>query len=279
MRLSKLHGLGNDFLVLLDEGGPGAPVAGPGVAKALCDRRTGVGADGLIRSTRTAAGLTFELWNADGSTAEMSGNGIRCLALAAHRAGWWSGEEPLGVGTPAGARTVVWVGGDADACTCSVDMGRVSPRPGQWGDVVDHDDGGPADDLPFAGTFVLDVGNPHVVVLLHGDRLPEPDRVAADIDAVEQHLGGGVNVEYVVRGPGTDEVTMIVHERGAGWTQACGTGSCAVAHAARSAGWVGARATVHNPGGPVVVELDEDAARLTGPAVWIADVEVAETTA
>jgi len=275
MRLSKLHGLGNDFLVLLDDESSddeGCIAAGPGLTKSLCDRRTGVGADGLILSRRGDAGVTFELWNADGSVAEMSGNGVRCLALAARRAGWWDDiSQPLRIATSVGERTVRWVSGADDAVMCSVDMGVVTERRGQWEDVLAHDDGASAERLDFAGVFAVDIGNPHVVVLLDGDRLPAQAEVEPDIAALERSFPGGVNVEYVVRGPGPGEVTMIVHERGAGWTQACGTGSCAVAHVARRVSWVGDEATVHNPGGSVTVTLDGDAARLTGPAVWIAD--------
>jgi diaminopimelate epimerase len=270
MRLSKLHGLGNDFLVLLDDG---SGAGGPGLAKSLCDRRTGVGADGLIVSRQTAGGITFELWNADGSPAEMSGNGVRCLALAARRAGWWGDTtEPLHVATAAGDRTVLWVDGDEAAATCSVDMGDVRPLATGWDGV---------DPLPGTGIIravAVEIGNPHMVVLLEGDQLPDHDEVEPGIAAIEGTFPQGVNVEILVQGPGADTVSMIVHERGAGWTQACGTGSCAAAFVAREQGWVGDQVNVHNPGGAVVVTLDGAAARLTGPAVWVADITTSDET-
>ena len=109
MRLTKHHGLGNDFLVLLDLGGT-HPV-GPSDAVALCDRRTGIGADGLLRASAGTDGadVTMELFNADGSIAEMSGNGIRCLAQAVFQAGRGGAADPRGrdggrpaVGPPVG---------------------------------------------------------------------------------------------------------------------------------------------------------------------------------
>ncbi|MBV9661458.1 MAG: hypothetical protein JO337_09900, partial [Acidimicrobiales bacterium] len=114
LELIKLHGLGNDFLVVL--GGETADLpGGPGPAKALCDRHTGVGADGLIvggrldggRDTSADAVISFRLWNADGSEAEMSGNGVRCLAHAALDAGWVPEGVPFGVATGVGRKEVV----------------------------------------------------------------------------------------------------------------------------------------------------------------------------
>ncbi len=136
MKLEKYHGLGNDFLVLLDLDGL-HPIDGA-TARALCDRHTGVGADGLIRVT---AGPLMELYNADGGRAEMSGNGIRCLALALVDAGVEPGPE-ITIATDAGPRTVRF----NDDRTISVDMGtaKVGPGSGQ--------------------SLLVDMGNPHVVI-------------------------------------------------------------------------------------------------------------------
>ena len=126
LQLSKHHGLGNDFLVLLDQAGDAA------LARRLCDRRTGVGADGLIIGVGGGpdrADLTMVLYNADGSRAEMSGNGIRCLAQA------WAGPAPAGaaelrIATDAGLRTViVEATEDAEVVTAHVDMGKALPGP------------------------------------------------------------------------------------------------------------------------------------------------------
>jgi len=238
MKLEKYHGLGNDFLVLLDLDGL-HPVDGA-TARALCDRHRGVGADGLIRVTE---GPTMELYNADGSRAEMSGNGIRCLALALVDAGLEAGPEIV-VATDAGPRRVV-----VDGNMAQVDMGTaaVEPGPGQ--------------------SLLVDMGNPHAVI-----EVQDPDDV--DLGREARRFGGEVNLEVVAAGPGPDELTMRVWERGVGETLACGTGACAAAVAAHTWGLVGRRVTIHQPGGAVQVDLTGPQIVLTGPATWVATVEV-----
>jgi diaminopimelate epimerase len=269
MRLSKLHGLGNDFLVLLDDGSIG-PV-GAERARALCARRTGIGADGLIRSERLdGGGVSFELLNADGSPAEMSGNGARCLGLAAVRHGWWDDRSrPLVLHTPAGERRLDWRGGDLLDASLQVAMGEVS----SFGDASDV--GRVLDDGPPAASWgwMVQVGNPHAVALIDG-KLPPIDELDEALGTIEPGGPTDINYEFVVRGPEVDALTMVVRERGAGWTRACGTGSVAAAWAAHQQGWVGSLVTVHNPGGSVQVDLAGPEPRLTGPAAHIADLEV-----
>jgi diaminopimelate epimerase len=268
MRLQKLHGLGNDFLVLLDDGDAG-PAPEPLVV-ALCDRSTGLGADGLVRCTRTLDGASFRLRNADGSPAEISGNGARCVGLAAARAGWWADlEQPFVLTTPVGPRVLEWQGGDLVVAALRVGMGSVGGLAG-------------VDDLLEVGGWsrqAVDTGNPHLVALVHEPALPSRAWLQEAVDAVEALRPNGFNHEFVARGPGAGDVTMAVKERGAGWTQACGSGSVAAAYAAHVAGWVDRRATVRNPGGDVVVDLVGEEggaleALLTGPAAFVADVEV-----
>ncbi|MGH9056768.1 MAG: hypothetical protein ACRDYY_13060, partial [Acidimicrobiales bacterium] len=190
--LYKLHGLGNDFLVVLD---PAVltgeqPIAagvehGPALARRLCDRHEGIGADGLIFGRRLSgtpapAVLGFRLWNADGGGAEMSGNGIRCLAHAALDAGWVPEDEVFGVVTPAGRREVTVRRTSGVSAWGSVDMGPVKVR----GEVercnVGH------------GQLLVDVGNPHLVVL-------GPDPATVDLatlgPALEATDPAGLNVE------------------------------------------------------------------------------------
>ncbi len=270
LAVGKYHGLGNDFLVALD---PGIEPDGA-LARRLCDRRRGIGADGLVVGRRLPAGggvgragseaLCFRLFNADGSEAEMSGNGLRCLAHAAFDAGILGPGAPVEVATPAGPRSVevsprgpglVWaesgmgrpeiLGGDAGCC--NVDHGRLRVR----------------------------VGNPHLVVA-------GPDPSGSDLAALGPGLGAGDasdpegrNVELVALGPGPDELTMRVWERGVGETEACGTGSVAAAVAFHHWGRVGATVTVHQPGGSLVVRLLADGtARLAGPSERVATCEV-----
>ena len=254
MRLEKYHGLGNDFLVLLDLDDR-CPVDEQ-TARALCDRRRGVGADGLVRVTagREGADVVMELRNADGGRAEMSGNGIRCLARALADAGL-AGSGPLRVLTDAGVRTATLLtGGEV-----SVDMGPVK---------VHH----PVLPVPEPRRHVsVDVGNPHVVV-----EVDDPGELESLDLATEALLSPGANAEFVAAGPGPGELRMRVWERGVGETLSCGTGSCAVAAAGREWGLVGDRVVVHQPGGRLVVDLLGDTAVLTGPAVRVASVEVAE---
>ncbi len=245
IRLEKYHGLGNDFLVLLDLGAR-RPVE-PGEVRALCDRNRGVGADGVIRVTPGPQGsdCTMELYNADGGRAEMSGNGIRCLAMAMVDAGL-SGPR-LVVSTDAGTRLVT-VDDDGWA---SVDMGMAK---------IDAKDGGVA---------FVDMGNPHTVVALsEGEDLDRLDVVG------RAKAYGGRNVEFVVIGPGPDHLTLRVWERGVGETLACGTGACAAAAAAFVWGRVGKHVTVSQPGGNATVRLEPETIVLSGPADHVATVEV-----
>ena len=259
MRLTKHHGLGNDFLVLLDMDGT-RPVS-PDEARALCDRRTGVGADGLLRGTAGTNGaqITMELLNADGTAAEMSGNGIRCLAQAAFQAGL--AEPPaITVSTAAGIRTVrVLARADGRTHRMSVEMGQakvVGPEP-EWieGDVI--------------GATRVDVGNPHVVLRWGAADLPGRDELVAVGSRIDGATPGGANVELVVPGAVAGELDMVVFERGVGPTLACGTGACAAAAAAHEWELSGTTTTVHMPGGPVEITLG-DPVTLTGDVTSVA---------
>lgn len=261
MRLTKHHGLGNDFLVLLDLDGV-RPIE-PSDAISLCDRRTGIGADGLLRvSAGTGdAHVTMELLNADGSVAEMSGNGIRCVAQAVVRA--QPVEDPvLRVATSAGLRTVTLISViDQVTQRWQVDMGPAK--------VLRHDpDWAQA---PGLRASWVDVGNPHLVIEWPDHGRPSDD-VLIDLGRrVNAATRGGTNIELLRRGSAPDTIDMVVYERGVGPTQACGTGACAAAAAAHDWGLVGLRSTVAMPGGPVDIELG-DPVLLTGDATYVADV-------
>lgn len=242
LTLTKHHGLGNDFLVLVDTDERHAGEE-PTMAARLCDRRRGIGADGLIR---LGPGLRMHLHNADGSPAEMSGNGIRCLAQAIIRLGIDAGPE-LVIVTDVGARSLVLRDQTADEMSFAVDMGAVT--------VTDLE----------ARRAEVDTGNPHIVLLVADPAVEQLEELGAE--------NPDVNVE-VVRVDEADKVTMRVHERGAGITEACGTGSCAVAAATRAWGLTGDKVTVRNPGGDLHVDLGSDTATLTGPAVYIGRIEV-----
>lgn len=262
--LSKHHGLGNDFLVC-DVSGADPGAEWPEVARHLCHRRTGVGADGLlllgIEGPRL---LTMRLFNADGSEAEMSGNGIRCLVQAAHRALAGSVGATYEVDTAAGRRTAEVLGEiDATSLEIRVDMGPVTeiPEPAGWG-ALECD--------PMRPVRHLSLGNPHSVVGVEDVGVVDLARLGA--------LVPDINLEIVEPGPGTDAVTMRVHERGVGITSACGTGACAAAAAALAWGVVPAsvpEVTVHMDGGDARVRIADGRASLTGPATWVGTVSVA----
>ena len=261
MRLTKHHGLGNDFLVLLDLSGH-HPVT-PELAVALCDRRTGIGADGLLRvSAGTGeADVTMLLLNADGSEAEMSGNGIRCLAQAVFQARL-AAPPVLRVATGAGLRTVTELSRTDDHTQrFSVDMGqaKVGADEPEW---VDG---------PVLRATRVDVGNPHVVLHWGEESLPHLDVLVAIGSRIDGLTPGGSNVEFVRPGGAAGHLEMAVFERGVGPTLACGTGACAVAAAAHHWELAGTESTVHMPGGPVDITLG-DPVLLTGDATSVATV-------
>ncbi|HKA05177.1 MAG TPA: diaminopimelate epimerase, partial [Acidimicrobiales bacterium] len=207
MRLTKHEGLGNDFLVLFDDQAL-APGGLDALAVRLCHRRRGVGADGLLIGVTAPAGgadIGMVLHNADGSRAEMSGNGIRCLVQAwAERTG--RSEGTVKVSTDAGLRAVDFGPGDREhTIVASVAMGGAEPiaAPAGWA-ALGVDPGRPV--------AHLSLGNPHTVVAVDA------------VDAVDLLALGArvpdVNLEIIEAGPERDAVTMRVHERGASLTEA-----------------------------------------------------------
>lgn len=262
--LTKHHGLENDFLVYnLAQGEPAA--TWPELARRWCHRSTGIGADGLLLlSIADSNQLTMRLYNADGSVAEMSGNGIRCLVQAAHGALHNSTGATYHVRTDAGMRDVTVVEqDDANTLLLSVDMGVVSslPEPDNWA-ALECD--------PMRPVSHVSLGNPHSVVGVEDVSMVDLQRLG--------ELVPHVNLEIVEPGPGTNAITMRVHERGAGITRACGTGACAAADAALRWGLVPASVrdvVVHMDGGMARVHISpESVATLIGPAVHIATVSV-----
>lgn len=268
--LSKHHALGNDFLVLDKEQVRGATgETWSRLARRWCDRRTGIGADGLLLlEILDRTRLTMELFNADGGPAEMSGNGIRCLvqaAVLALQARDERGMSVFDVETAAGARRVdVIANEDPRTMMLRVDMGAITDvePPANWSELGCHED------RPVRH---LSLGNPHAVVGV--DDVQAVDLLSLGVKVPT------VNLEIIEPGPEVNAVTMRVHERGAGLTMACGTGACAAAEAALTWGLVPASAAdviVHMPGGDAVVAVDRATRRasLTGPVTFVATVSV-----
>ena len=263
--LTKHHALGNDFLVTFDA------LTGdlPAIARRLCDRRRGIGADGLlIASPEAGYDARMVLYNADGSRAEMSGNGIRCFVQAvAARSSVDSGgavAASLRILTDAGERVVELVAQvSATEILAAVDMGEVAAiaEPADWLRIG-------AD--PMRPVAHVSLGNPHSVVAV--DAVDEVDLLALG------QIVPYVNLEIVEAGPEPDAITMRVHERGAGITEACGTGACASAWSARSWGLVSAdcaEITVHMVGGDAKVRVHHPSpgrVTLVGPAVFVGSI-------
>jgi diaminopimelate epimerase len=261
LELTKHHGLGNDFLVAFHPHVDDLPA----LARRLCDRRMGIGADGLlVGESEPGYAARMTLYNSDGSRAEMSGNGIRCFAQAlARRRG---DLQPQCILTDAGPRLVtLYETEDPDVVEAAVDMGPVSAidAPVDWHRIGTD---------PLRPVSHLSVGNPHAVVAVED---------VTDVDLLA--LGAlvpDINLELIELGPEPHAITMRVHERGAGITQACGTGACASAWAAASWGLVAAgleEITVHMDGGDARVRLHQPHdghVTLVGPAVFVGSITV-----
>lgn len=268
----KGHGTENDFVIVPDP--ENAVELSPAAVAALCDRRAGIGGDGLLHVVRSAAHpeaahLAAEAeWfmdyrNGDGSVAEMCGNGVRVFARYLQRAGH-VGEGDLAVATRGGVKTVhLAKNGDV-----TVGMGRARlPE----GDVTVRvgERGWPARNV--------NMGNPHAVAFVQ-DLAHAGDLYTAPQYTPEAAYPDGVNVEFVVdRGPG--HVALRVHERGSGETRSCGTGACAVAVAAARRDGADPAVTgtpvtytVDVPGGTLVItERPDGEIEMTGPAVIVAE--------
>ncbi len=259
LRFTKHHGAGNDFLVLIDPGSTGPLPAD--LVRALCDRHFGVGADGVIQIVdgKGIADLGMILQNADGREAEMSGNGMRCLAQAAVLSALVTPPH-FTVATAAGIKSVEYFEGEhVHVAEASVDLGTVVLGPDQPQKFIDRK------------VRTVDMGNPHIVMF--GPDVADVDvaGIGADLQTVYE---GGINVEFITSGEEPDDLVLRVFERGVGETEACGTGSAAAAAAARSWGLVGNRVEVHNPGGTLQVTLEGDQVRLRGPVHRVASLVV-----
>ena len=264
----KYHGTGNDF-VFLEDLDDTRPLSAELVA-ALCDRHTGVGADGVIRvAPGSADGEDFfmDYRNADGSLAEMCGNGIRCLGKLAFERGLTSATE-LTVGSRGGPKHLSLDVRDGVVRQVTVGMG---PAAFARGDIPMD---GPADEPFLTEPFEVDghtfkatavnMGNPHLVLFVEQDPAGIDVRALGSRIEHDPRFPQQTNVEFVAVEDGA--VRARVWERGSGETMACGTGACAALVAANEAGLVPARGEVRFPGGTLVVERTEREIFLTGPA-------------
>lgn len=260
LRFSKMHGAGNDFVVLdaIDQ-----PLQlNPAQIRLLADRHRGVGFDQLLvlrRSVELRAPYAYEIYNTDGSTARQCGNGARCVAA-------WLGQEraltfPSLLSSPSGVVGVQMLAGGE----IGIELGR--PR----GPVA------AALQLQIDGVSLdfesVDMGNPHLVLAVDDVQAAPVTRIGAALNS-DAMLAGGVNVEFVQR-IGDNALKARVYERGAGETLACGSGACAAAVVAIRHGWVQDRnrVLVHMPGGTLAVSWPDDEAPvlLSGPTCRVFD--------
>jgi len=295
MRFTKMHGIGNDYVYV---NGFEETVADPaGVAQKISDRHTGIGGDGLILVLPSdKADVRMRMFNADGSEAEMCGNGVRCVAKLAYDRGL-SKANPMKVETGRGVLTLrLQVGGDGKVEQVEVNMGEpildlakipVNPekvsaqkQPHVYSLGLSDHNAPDADARPevhrglgqrptlVEATFVS-MGNPHAVIYVDDVKSVPLERVGP---LVEHHVAfpRRINAHWVqVHSP--TEVTMRTWERGSGITQACGTGACAVAVAGVLTGRTSRNVLAHLPGGDLRLEWREsdNSVYMTGSATEV----------
>jgi diaminopimelate epimerase len=272
MRFWKYEALGNDYLVA--DGRDRAPLA-PDLVRRICDRHFGVGSDGILwHEAATDRGISLRIYNPDGSEAEKSGNGLRIFARYLFDRGL-VGTEPFAVATPGGRVSCRILDGGARV---EVEMGRVSfssrdiPVAGPEREVLEET-------LEIGGEKVVHsaatVGNPHCVVMRERVSREEACRLGPLLENHTERFPNRTNVQFVqVQDARTIQIE--IWERGAGYTLASGSSSCAAAAVAHRLGRVGREITVRMPGGDLEVVLDERMhARQTGPVRAVATGEIA----
>ena len=261
---SKYEGLGNDFILIET---PAVPL--PAIrahARALCDRHRGVGADGILLVARGPRG-GMQVINADGSEPEMCGNGLRCVALHLQRTGA-ERDSIFEVDTAAGPHRCEVLSDGAET-QVRVQMRAPSLQPTDIGVEAGEplrDAALPVGDHGELHVTAVSTGNPHAVTF---DEVGERRLVLGPALSTHPRFAHGANAGFA-RVVGPDQIELFVHERGAGWTQACGTGACACAVAAVETGRAdrGRELRVDLPGGPlrITVGLPAEPIAMTGPA-------------
>lgn len=290
----KAHATGNDFVVYLDEDGTHEPTADE--VRFLCDRHFGIGGDGLIRLAHPqavsdvnerqiadcAAGDAdwfMDYRNADGSLAEMCGNGTRAITLFAQRQGIADqpGGKPFHLGTRAGVKILTSLG---DVPGLGKDVFQVEMGAWKRGDVDGYEVTIPGTSGSARGTFVA-MGNPHVVAVLEDAFASLPN--VEDLDLVTKpvvapEIPSDQNVEFVrideqSEGDDAGEATMRVNERGCGETLSCGTGLCATAITLRAKTGID-HWTITVRGGTLRVDVTDEDVKLTGSATIVGKIEL-----
>ena len=267
LRFSKMHGIGNDFVVL-DCRQRAFPLDAAQI-RALADRHTGVGFDQLLSiepARNPACAFYYGIWNADGSPSGQCGNGVRCVAAWLHRAGALALGDNVMIESPSGPVTVRLLGADE----VTVDMGEPVFEPARIPFAADA----AADRYEIvAGDERLDIGavsmgNPHAVVVVDDLADPALQRLGPLLTN-HPRFAQGANAGFVQR-LGRGQLRLRVHERGAGWTRACGTGACAAMAVLHQRGDVADAVAVELPGGTLRIDWAGPGHTLwmTGPAAF-----------
>jgi diaminopimelate epimerase len=264
LRFTKAHAYGNDFLYVQSQAVEGLPLEA--LARELCDRHTGIGADGLVVFEPTPDGASMRLFNADGSRAEVSGNGIRALGAILMRPGEAPGPDVDGVTihTEAGPKRLTRMrGSELDGARPIFRTAMGLPH-----DLRQTRISAGGETLQIA---VMDFGNPQAVLL---GPLPDGERFARLGGILEHHetFPAGTNVEFA-QVEGARSIRILIWERGVGPTLSSGTGSCAALVASAAFGGAGREADVIAPGGSQRVEWRDDSVYLTGWAEVLFDGE------
>jgi diaminopimelate epimerase len=268
LRFSKMHGSGNDFAVI--DSRDGALALNSATIRAMANRHTGIGFDQLLsvepaRDGRSA--FYYGIWNADGSPSGQCGNGVRCVAAWLYRAGELALDDLVQIQSPSGPVAVRVV----DAHRVTVDMGEPVFEPARIPFEVPHVASRypiEVDAQPFE-IGAVSMGNPHAVMVVDDLSAPELAWLGPAITG-HPRFPAGVNTGFVQK-LGAHHVRLRVHERGSGWTLACGTGACAAMAVLRQRGDVDARVQVDLPGGSLQIDWNGPGERLwmTGPAAFV----------
>ncbi|NLF87590.1 diaminopimelate epimerase [Candidatus Bathyarchaeota archaeon] len=265
MQFWKMHGLGNDYVVIDNRTIKVSDEKINSLAKQLCERRFSIGADGLlVVYPSKAADVKMRIFNSDGSEAEMCGNGIRCFSKYCYENGIVN-KTDFAVETLAGVKHVWLTLKDNEVASVRVDMGAAKwerdalPMLGEGAAINVQL---PVDGEPYNVTC-LSMGNPHCVTFVENVEEFPVDYVGPSIET-DKAFPKRTNVGFA-QVLSKNEMKLRVWERGCGETLACGTGTCAAVAAANRLGKVGSKVTVHVPGGDLTVEV-ADTLYLSGAA-------------
>lgn len=271
MKFTKMHGLGNDF-ILVEASAGGPRLTSSRFARAVCDRHQGIGADGLVVVSRSdKADCRMTIINSDGTEAQSCGNALRCVAHFAHQRSYGSGKT-LSIETLAGIQVAHIMSPGEYSSVVQVDMGHPLLAPADFPATVTGP--GPilaqevATDYGTYRVALIRVGVPHAIIFV--DELTSVDLVREG-RALERHPAfiDGANVNFVQQ-VGENHFAVRVWERGAGETMACGTGACAVAVAAILLGKAGNDIRIALPGGDLSITwVPGEGIHMLGPAVEV----------